>query len=150
MTDTTTVSSQENATRNSRRVIEGVVSSDAMDKSITVRVERILKHRKYKKYIRRHSTVHAHDEQNEAKTGDRVEVMECRPLSKTKRFRLLRVIDRTSLPAGALNPEQVQAAATADAMGTDATQAPSQSSSQAGSDQTDGDAGTTDSPEVQP
>ena len=142
MTDTTTENSQQDATRNSRRVLEGVVSSDAMDKSITVRVERILKHRKYKKYIRRHSTVHAHDEQNEAEAGDRVEVMECRPLSKTKRFRLLRVIDRTSLPAGALNPAQLQAAATADAMGTDANATPETGGEGTG-------AGDTDSPEVQ-
>jgi len=149
MTDTTTESSQQDATRNKRRVIEGVVSSDAMDKSITVRVERILKHRKYKKYIRRHSTVHAHDEQNEAKAGDRVEVMECRPLSKTKRFRLLRVLDRTSLPAGALNPAQLQAAATADAMATDAKITPPVADHDAGADGEAGAGGSTDSPEVQ-
>jgi len=116
MTDTTTETNSEQA-RNSRRVLEGIVSSDAMDKSITIRVERKFKHPKYKKYIRRHSTVHAHDENNEAATGDRVEVMECRPLSKTKRYRLVRVVERPSLPAGALKPVQVQAAATADAMG---------------------------------
>ncbi|MCP4743695.1 MAG: 30S ribosomal protein S17 [Actinomycetales bacterium] len=116
MTDTTTETNSEQA-RNSRRVLEGIVSSDAMDKSITIRVERKFKHPKYKKYIRRHSKVHVHDESNEAATGDRVEVMECRPLSKTKRYRLVRVVERPSLPAGALKPGQVQAAATADAMG---------------------------------
>lgn len=116
MTDTTTETNPEQA-RNSRRVLEGIVSSDAMDKSITIRVERKFKHPKYKKYIRRHSKVHAHDENNEAATGDRVEVMECRPLSKTKRYRLVRVVERPSLPAGAVKPVQVQAAATADAMG---------------------------------
>jgi small subunit ribosomal protein S17 len=116
MTETTTDTSSEQA-RNSRRVLEGIVSSDAMDKSITIRVERKFKHPKYKKYIRRHTKLHIHDENNEAATGDRVEVMECRPLSKTKRYRLVRVVERPSLPAGALKPGQVQAAATADALG---------------------------------
>ena len=120
MTETTTETTQGDATRNSRRVLEGIVSSAAMDKSITVRVERMFKHPKYKKYVRRHSKVHAHDEQNEAQPGDRVELMECRPLSKTKRYRLVRVVERPSLPAGGLRPGEVQAAATADAMGTEA------------------------------
>ncbi|MEM1452794.1 MAG: 30S ribosomal protein S17 [Planctomycetota bacterium] len=120
MTDSTTGTDPKDATRNSRRVLEGIVSSSAMDKTITVRVERMFKHPKYKKYIRRHSKVHAHDEQNEAAVGDRVEIMECRPLSKSKRYRLVRVTERPSLPAGGLNPSQVQAAATADAMGTEA------------------------------
>ena len=68
MTDTTTETTSEQA-RNSRRVLEGIVSSDAMDKSITVRVERKFKHPKYKKYIRRHSKVHVHDETRPAKKG---------------------------------------------------------------------------------
>ena len=106
--------------RSRRRSVQGTVSSDKMDKTITVSVERLFKHPKYKKYIRRHSKVHVHDENNEAATGDRVEVMECRPLSKTKRYRLVRIVERPSLPAGAVKPVQVQAAATADAMGGEA------------------------------
>ncbi len=88
------------AERNSRRVSTGVVSSDKMDQTITVVVERITKHPKYHKYIRRHSKLYAHDEKNDANIGDTVEVMECRPISKTKRFRLLRIVERAELPAG--------------------------------------------------
>ena len=91
----------ENA-RNNRRVIQGIVSSGRMAKTITVEIERVFKHPKYKKYIRRHSKIHAHDENNEAAIGDTVEVMECRPLSKTKRWRLLRVVGRAKLEGGVL------------------------------------------------
>jgi small subunit ribosomal protein S17 len=89
-------------TRNSRRNIEGVVVSDRMDKTITVRVERLLKHPKYKKYIRRHVKYHAHDEVNDANVGDTVELMESRPLSKTKRWRLVSVKERAELSEGDL------------------------------------------------
>ncbi|MEZ5974133.1 MAG: 30S ribosomal protein S17 [Planctomycetota bacterium] len=88
--------------RNNRRVIQGVVVSDKMDQTITVLVERMFKHPKYHKYIRRHSKVYAHDAQNEAKVGDTVEVMECRPLSKLKRYRLVRVTEKAVLPMGEL------------------------------------------------
>lgn len=88
-------------TRNSRRTVQGVVSSDKMDKSITVQLERRFQHPKYGKYIRRHSKVHAHDEGNEAGAGDTVELMECRPLSKSKRWRLLRVVKRAAIEGGA-------------------------------------------------
>jgi small subunit ribosomal protein S17 len=87
------------APRNRRRVVQGIVSTDAMEKSIGVRVERMFKHPKYKKYIRRHSKVYAHDEANEARVGDRVEIMECRPLSKMKRYRLVRIVERPALSA---------------------------------------------------
>jgi small subunit ribosomal protein S17 len=86
--------------RNRRKVLQGIVSSDQMDKSITVKVERQFKHPKYHKYIRRHGKHHAHDEANDARVGDRVEIMECRPLSKLKRWRLVRVIERTTLTSG--------------------------------------------------
>ncbi len=69
-----------------------------MDKTITVRVERMLKHPKYLKYIRRHTKYHAHDEQGEAHLGDTVEIMEMRPLSKLKRWRLLNVVTK-AIPA---------------------------------------------------
>ena len=90
----------EQTPRPKRRTIQGIVSSDRMDKSITITVERRFKHAKYGKYIRRHSKVHAHDEQNDAHVGDTVEIMECRPLSKTKRWRLVRVIERASMVEG--------------------------------------------------
>ena len=70
----------------------GTVKSDKMDKSIVVRVDRTVLHPVYKKYIKRHTTLVAHDEKNEARTGDRVEVIFARPLSRTKRWRLLRVV----------------------------------------------------------
>lgn len=114
MTDT---SQSTETTRGARRVVQGIVSSAGMDKTISVRVERMFKHPKYKKYIRRHSKVHAHDETNEANVGDRVELMECRPMSKTKRYRMVRVVEKPSLPAGGLRLNELQAAATADAMG---------------------------------
>lgn len=86
--------------RSRRRVVSGVVTSDRMDKGISVRVERLFKHPKYKKYIRRHSTYHAHDENNECRVGDTVELMECRPLSKLKRWRLVRIVQRPDIAAG--------------------------------------------------
>jgi small subunit ribosomal protein S17 len=89
--------------RNKRRSITGVVVSDKMDKTITVRVERVKQHAKYKKYMRRLDQYHAHDEQNDAHIGDRVELMECRPLSKLKRWRLVKVVERSTLPAGDLS-----------------------------------------------
>jgi small subunit ribosomal protein S17 len=88
-------------TRNKRGRIWGTVVGDRMDKTITVRVERTYKHPKYGKYVRRHTRYHAHDEKNEAHVGDQVELMECRPLSKTKRFRLIRVTQRADAAAAA-------------------------------------------------
>lgn len=75
-----------------RRTVRGVVISDAMDKTIVVRVERLVMHPRYKKYIRRHTKYYAHDEQNTAKNGDKVEIGMTRPLSKSKRWRLLEVV----------------------------------------------------------
>ena len=86
-----------NTTRNSRRTIEGTVTSNQCAKTITVQVERTYKHPKYKKYVRKTARYHAHDEKSEAKAGDRVEIQSCRPLSKTKRWTLVRVIDRSRL-----------------------------------------------------
>jgi len=81
-------------TRNNRRTIEGLVTSDRMAKTITVEVVRTYPHPKYHKYVRKAKRYHAHDEQGEAKIGDRVELMACRPMSKLKRWRLVRVIER--------------------------------------------------------
>ena len=81
-----------NTTRNTRRTLEGTVTGDACAKTITVQVERTFKHPKYKKYVRKMARYHAHDENDQAKLGDRVEIMSCRPLSKLKRWRLVRVV----------------------------------------------------------
>ena len=70
----------------------GVVESDGRDKTIKVAIRFSVKHPKYGKYIRRRTVLHAHDEKNEAKRGDTVEVAECRPISKTKSWVLTRVI----------------------------------------------------------
>ncbi len=80
----------------SNRTLVGQVVSSAMDKSITVSVERQVKHPLYGKYIRRSTKVHAHDESNECNQGDTVMVEQCRPLSKTKKWRLVKVIERAS------------------------------------------------------
>jgi small subunit ribosomal protein S17 len=81
-------------TRNARRVIEGLVLSDKMAKTITVLIERTYRHPKYKKYVRKQKKYHAHDENGEAKQGDRVEIRACRPLSRLKRWTLVRVVER--------------------------------------------------------
>ena len=78
--------------RNSRRTLQGTVTSTKMDKTITVRVERTYKHPKYDKYVRSHSKFLAHDEKTEALEGDVVEIDSTRPLSKRKRWRLTRIV----------------------------------------------------------
>jgi small subunit ribosomal protein S17 len=78
------------------RTLVGQVVSDAMDKSITVTVERRVKHPVYGKYLRRSTKVHVHDETNECHVGDTVMVEQCRPLSKTKTWRLVKVLERAS------------------------------------------------------
>src|SRR5436190_13885624 len=83
--------------RNARRVMEGTVTSNAMEKTITIEVERTYKHAKYGKFVRKAKKYHAHDEKREARPGDRVEVMACRPYSKTKRWRLVRVIEKAKM-----------------------------------------------------
>ena len=77
-----------------RRAVQGSVISARMDKSITVLVVRQFKHPLYKKYVRRSTRLHAHDESNDCKEGDTVLIEECRPLSKTKSWRVIRVLER--------------------------------------------------------
>jgi len=72
-----------------RRVLQGIVVSDKMDKTITVKVERRIKHPLYKKFIRRSKKYAAHDENNACKVGDQVRIRECRPLSKRKRWEIV-------------------------------------------------------------
>jgi small subunit ribosomal protein S17 len=97
-----TTSQETTAERGRRRVLQGIVVSNGMDKTITVRVERKFRHPKYKKYVSRHKKYAAHDESNTAGRGDTVRIAECRPLSKTKRWRLLEVVERAVLEEGAL------------------------------------------------
>jgi small subunit ribosomal protein S17 len=80
--------------RNRRKVRIGVVVSDKMDKTVTVNVERQFAHPLYGKGMRRTKKYHAHDEQNEYRVGDTVRITETRPLSKTKRWRVLELIER--------------------------------------------------------
>ncbi|MDR3211957.1 MAG: 30S ribosomal protein S17 [Planctomycetota bacterium] len=82
------------ATRNRRRTLIGTVTSTKMQKTILVNVLREFQHPKYEKRVRRNTSYAVHDEAGEAKTGDRVEIMETRKLSKTKNWRLIKVVKR--------------------------------------------------------
>jgi small subunit ribosomal protein S17 len=84
----------ESEARKVRKVREGVVSSASADKTITVTVTERVRHAKYNKFVLRSKSLYAHDEANDAGVGDKVRVMETRPLSKTKRWRLVEVIER--------------------------------------------------------
>ena len=79
-----------------KRVVSGIVTSDKMSKTRRVEINRLVKHPKYKKYIRRRTVCYAHDEGNESGTGDRVEIIESAPLSKLKRWRLVRVLEKST------------------------------------------------------
>jgi len=94
MTETLTAPASETpaAARGQRKERIGLVVSDKMAKTIIVAVERRVKHPLYKKYVRRFTRLYAHDERNEARTGDSVEVVACRPISRLKRWRLARVL----------------------------------------------------------
>ena len=81
-------------TKSNKRTMVGLVVSDSSDKTVVVRVESLIKHPLLAKYIRRRNKLMAHDPQNECKVGDKVEVIEHRPLSKRKRWHLLRIIDK--------------------------------------------------------
>lgn len=76
------------------RPLVGRVTSDRMDKTVTVLVERRVKHPLYKKYIRRSTRIHAHDETNACKVGDAVSIVQCRPLSRTKAWRVREILAR--------------------------------------------------------
>jgi small subunit ribosomal protein S17 len=80
--------------RGRRKVRTGVVVSDGMDKTVVVRIDRQVKHPLYGKIVRRSSKLAAHDEANDAHVGDTVRVMETRPLSKTKRWRVVEIVER--------------------------------------------------------
>jgi small subunit ribosomal protein S17 len=80
--------------RGSRRQMQGVVVSDRMEKTVAVKVERVVKDPTFKKYIKKHMKYMAHDEKNECGVGDKVSIVESRPLSKTKRWRIQTVLEK--------------------------------------------------------
>ncbi|NLM96769.1 MAG: 30S ribosomal protein S17 [Halanaerobiaceae bacterium] len=82
------------AERNKRKELVGIVVSDKMDKTVSVAVERRTRHPLYKKTVKKTSTFKAHDEKNECGIGDKVRIMETRPLSKTKRWRVVDIIEK--------------------------------------------------------
>jgi small subunit ribosomal protein S17 len=90
---------ESTATRGTRRVAVGIVTSDKMSKTRRVEIPRLVKHPRYGKYIKRRTVCYMHDETNESRTGDTVELMETRPLSKKKTWRLVKVVKKA--------PEQV-------------------------------------------
>lgn len=77
-----------------QRTLTGAVTSDLMDKTITVVIERKIKHPVYGKYVKRTTKLHVHDENNECGTGDIVMIEQCRPLSKTKSWRLVKIVEK--------------------------------------------------------
>jgi small subunit ribosomal protein S17 len=79
-----------------KRVVSGIVTSDKMSKTRRVEINRLVKHPKYKKYVRRRSVCYAHDEDNVSAAGDKVEIIESEPLSKLKRWRLVRVLEKST------------------------------------------------------
>ena len=89
------------------RLTRGVVASDKGDKTIKVVVAYQTRHPKYGKYLKRRTVLHAHDEKNEAREGDTVEIAECRPLSKTKHHRLVRIVERAPERAVTVSAEEV-------------------------------------------
>ena len=102
MTETETATSARDS---HRKVREGEVVSSKMDKTIVVKISRRTAHPIYKKIITKYNKLHAHDEKNEAQVGDLVEIMETRPLSKTKRWRLARIVKSGELAMAAKEAE---------------------------------------------
>jgi small subunit ribosomal protein S17 len=88
------VADEAGKTRSGKKEFAGTVVSDKMDKTIVVSVETLVLHPFYKKYVKKIKKVKAHDEKNEAKTGDRVRVVECRPISKEKCWKLAEILER--------------------------------------------------------
>ncbi|HDS05707.1 MAG TPA: 30S ribosomal protein S17 [Deltaproteobacteria bacterium] len=82
------------AEKSNKRTIQGIVISDKMDKTIVVKTERLVKHPIFHKYVRRHAKYKAHDENNQCKVGDTVVIIESRPVSKDKRWRMVEITQR--------------------------------------------------------
>lgn len=94
-------------TRSQLRTVVGVVASDKGEKTIKVVVNYQTRHPKYGKFLKRRTVLHAHDEKNDAKEGDTVEIAECRPLSRTKHHRLVRIVERAPERAVQVSAEEV-------------------------------------------
>jgi small subunit ribosomal protein S17 len=88
------MSEEKTVERNKRKSFVGIVESNKMDRTITVKVGRLVKHKTYGKYMKRTTTLKAHDPENACNIGDKVKVMATRPLSKTKRWRLIEILER--------------------------------------------------------
>ena len=82
--------------RGNKRQLQGIVTSDKMDKTVVVLVERFVKHKLYEKYVRRHNKYAAHDEANNCKIGDTVLITESKPVSKMKRYRVSKIIEQAA------------------------------------------------------
>jgi small subunit ribosomal protein S17 len=97
-----------------RRILIGVVTSDKAAKTRRVEIERLVRHPRYSKIIRKKTICHVHDENNESHMGDKVEIEESRPLSKLKRWRLIRVVEKNrEIDVASLRADQLAAAAAA-------------------------------------
>jgi small subunit ribosomal protein S17 len=94
MSEQATETGEQGTETGAQRPVVGRVVSDRMNKSVSVAIERVIKHPVYGKYIRRTSKVMAHDENNECKTGDRVAISECRPISRHKSWRVVSILER--------------------------------------------------------
>jgi small subunit ribosomal protein S17 len=94
MSEDTNVSTDSAQRTSTRKVLQGLVVSDKMDKTVVVLVEDRVKHALYGKVMRRTTKLKAHDEANECGTGDRVQIMETRPLSATKRWRVVQILEK--------------------------------------------------------
>lgn len=90
------MAASENNAEKSQRTLTGSVTSDAMDKTVTVMIERRIKHPVYGKYITRSTKLHVHDENNECGRGDIVVIEQCRPISKTKSWNLVEVVEKST------------------------------------------------------
>ena len=94
MAETTQTAEETEEARNRRKIRVGVVSSDKMDKTVVVTINNLVRHPMYGRILKRDKKLKAHDETNEVHIGDTVEIMETRPLSKTKRWRLVEIIEK--------------------------------------------------------
>lgn len=90
------MAASENKAEKSQRTLTGSVTSDSMDKTVTVMIERRIKHPVYGKYITRSTKLHVHDEDNECGKGDVVVIEQCRPISKTKSWNLVEVVEKST------------------------------------------------------
>ena len=102
-----TTATETKSDRSQLRTVQGVVASDKGNKTIKVVVNYQTRHAKYGKYLKRRTVLHAHDEKNEAREGDTVQLAECRPLSRTKHHRLLRIVQKAPEKAVQVSAEEV-------------------------------------------